>query len=359
MFRSVRAKGWLGLAIALVAVTTVRGADRGATLAVIMTNDATANQIQVYDAATNTLVQTLSTHGQGGVSNNARGIRQQNGDLVAVVNNGSNSVALFRRIGNGLKFDRLVSTSSAPVSVDFGNEHLYVAGVTTVDSFAVHGDAVWWDGTAALELDGGAVPPAGSTAQVGVINDRQILVTLKTDPTPGTVDVVELQGGAVTGQLTPVSAPAGTLTPFGFAVYRDGTAVITLAHSNHDGLFRDGAFTSVIASGQAAPCWMTRTGKYLFTANTGSHTITRLMGTGSNVFIDNPVAATIGTGGAPSDIDGDSGFLGVLDRGQGEAHLSLFTYNRFGELSPTGVLNLGAPNANGVAIVPATTESER
>ena len=46
------------------------------------------------------------------------------------------------------------------------------------------------DGTAALVLADGTIPPAGSTAQVGVIGDRQLLVTLKTDPDPGTVDVV-------------------------------------------------------------------------------------------------------------------------------------------------------------------------
>jgi len=41
-----------------------------------------------------------------------------------------------------------------------------------------------------------------------------------------------------------------------------------------------------------APCWMTRVGKYLFTANTGSKTVSRLIGTGNHVFVDNPVAAT-------------------------------------------------------------------
>ena len=103
------------------------------------------------------------------------------------------------------------------------------------------------------------LPPNGSTAQVGVINERRLLVTLKTDPDPGTVDIVPLRDGAVTGAApVAVSAPAGTLTPFGFAVYPDGTAVITLAHSNQDGLFRNGAFTSVIDAGQAAPCWMTK-----------------------------------------------------------------------------------------------------
>ena len=50
-----------------------------------------------------------------------------------------------------------------------------------------------------------------------------------------------------------VSAPAGALTPFGFSVYGDGTALITLAHSSQDGLFGNGAFASVTDAGQSAP----------------------------------------------------------------------------------------------------------
>jgi hypothetical protein len=319
-----------------------------------MTNDPISNQIQVYDADTQVLLQTLSTHGKGGVGGNARGVNQQDGELFAAVNNGSNTVAVFKRVGHGLKFDKLVSTTSAPVSVDFGNNHMYVAGATTVDSFVLRRNTVeWMDGTSGLELAGGGIPPAGSTAQVGVLNEKRLLVTLKTDPDPGTVDIVPLHDGAVTGAApTAVSAPAGTLTPFGFSVYRDGTAVITLAHSNQDGLFRNGGFASVIGAGQTAPCWTTRVGKYVFSANTGSRTLSRVIGTGNHIFIDAPVAAGITTGGAPTDIDAAGGVLGVIDHGAGQSHLSLFTINRFGELTASGTpITLGVANANGVAIM--------
>jgi hypothetical protein len=203
--------------------------------------------------------------------------------------------------------------------VDFGNDHMYVAGATTIDSFALnHNNVGGLDGTTILTLAGGGVPPDGSTAQVGVIDETRALVTLKADPDPGTVDVVPLHDGAVAGSApTAISAPSGSLTPFGFSVYPDGTAVITLAHSSQDGLLRDGAFTSVIAAGQTAPCWMTRVDKYVFTANTGSRTVSRLIATGSHVFVDNPVAASIATAGAPSDIDADGGVLGVIDHGAG------------------------------------------
>src|ERR1700737_1080504 len=109
-------------------VARVQAGPRGVTLAVIMTNDPMSNQIKVYDVDTHVLLQTLSTHGKGGVGGNARGVKQYNGELFAAVNNGSNTVAVYKRDRNGLRFDKLVTTTSAPVSVDFGHDHLYVAG---------------------------------------------------------------------------------------------------------------------------------------------------------------------------------------------------------------------------------------
>ena len=102
----------------------------------------------MYDADTTRLLQTLSTHGQGRRGRQCPRGQQYDGELVAAVNNGSNTVALFRRNGDTLKFDKVVSTTSAPVSVDFGNDHMYVAGATTVDSFVLHRNTVeWLDGT--------------------------------------------------------------------------------------------------------------------------------------------------------------------------------------------------------------------
>jgi len=338
------------LALAAGAASARANHDSG-TLAVVMTNSPTANQILVFDTGTKALLQTLSTRGFGGASGNARGVKQLNGDLVAVVNYGSNSVSLFKREGNRLRLDQIVATSSAPVSIDFGNHHMYVAGATTVDSFEMsHGD-LWRDGSAPLRLVGGATPTAGSTAQVGVLNKNALLVTLKTDPNPGSVDVVTLLDGAVTSAAPQVvSGPAGSLTPFGFSVYPDGTAIITLAHTSQDGLFRNGAFTDVVSSGTgaAAPCWTTRVGKYVFTANTGSGTISRLVGTGNNIFVDSGVAATLG--GGVTDLDADKGVMGVL---RGGSQLYLLSYDQFGALSPFAPISLGVSTANGVAILGA------
>jgi hypothetical protein len=355
----------LATMISLIASSSmkVNADDPQKTLIVTMTNDPTSNAVIVIDAATHTRLQTLSTNGKGGVGGNAGGVKEYGGKLVAAVNNGSGTVAVFRRAGNGLILEQSVATTSSPVSVDFANNHMYVAGAASVDSFILNGDHVGaLDGTTGLVLVGGGLPPNGSTAQVGDVNDKTLLVTLKTDPIPGTVDVVELKDGAISGFPTAVSAPAGTLTPFGFSVYPDGTAIITLAHSGNDGLFRNGTFASVIPDGgQAGDCWTTRVGKYVFTVNTGSRTISRLIGTGSNIFIDNAVAATI-SGGSPTDTDANGGYLAVIDHQGGSAatsHLNLFTYNSFGELSVAGsALDLGVASANGVSVLQPNQDEE-
>ena len=75
--------------------------------------------------------------------------------------------------------------------------------------------------------------------------------------------------------------------------------------------------------------------------------------------MDASVAASIASGGAPTDIDTDQGVLGVIDHGAEQSHLSLFTYTRFGELTAGGApLNVGVPNANGVAIMAPSDRDE-
>jgi len=92
-------------------------------------------------------------------------------------------------------------------------------------------------------------------------------------------------------------------------------------------------------------------------SNTGSGTISRLVGTGANAFVDAIAAASVTTRGAPLDIDANGGVLALIDHGAGQSHLSLFTYNRFGDLVPSGsAINLATGDANGVAVmVPTAT----
>ncbi|AYV81393.1 MAG: hypothetical protein Harvfovirus31_9 [Harvfovirus sp.] len=315
-----------------------------------MTNDLVDNQILVYDTETFCLLQTIGTFGKGGVSGSAFAIKQYDNKLFAAVNNGSNSVSLFKRKRNKLVFLQRVTTSSSPVSIDFGYNHMYVAGVTTVDSFSLCDFEK--DGTVQLILAQPGVPQVGNTSQISVAKN-ELIVTIKTDPTPGTVDVISLcDDGSLSGEVIAISAPPNTTAPFGFHVFNDNTALISLAHSNNLGLFRNNTFVDVISLSQNAPCWVTAIDKYAFTINAGSDTISRIVTTGKNIFVDIPVVAASILTGNPSDADQKDGNLVVMDHNSTTSHLNFFKVNEFGELLPVGKpVDLGVRNANGVAIM--------
>jgi hypothetical protein len=226
---------------------------------------------------------------------------------------------------------------------------MYVAGYTTVDSFLL--DNFEKDGTAFLLLADGSSPAPGNTAQVSVA-DNNLIITLKTDPTPGTVDVIRLRkDGSVSHSVKAIAAPPNTLTPFGFHVAEDGTALITLAHSNNIGLFKNNAFVDVISISQNAPCWSTGIGKYIFSINTSSKTITRYLTSGQQIFVDAIVAASI-TSGNPTDADQNSGYLVVLVHSATTSYLNFFQVDNFGDLtSNENSIDIEDINANGVSIM--------
>ena len=329
---------------ATAAITNAQGARP--TLVVTLSNTQ-ANELLVYDAA-GTPVQSISTQGQGGASGNAGGIATQNG-IVAAVNFGSQTVAIFERRGNGFEFRRLVSAVSAPVSVAFSQTHLYVLGVTTVESHRiVNGEVdVVLDGTVAL------LRADGSAAQVGVAGN-QLVISEKS----GAIEVVSLQNGVVAGNAVSVPLPAGgSDTPFGL-VTRGSNAYVTIAHSDLIALVKNGRFVAAAATGtdfpngpgQQSPCWIALVGPYLYSANTPSHSISRLVATGGNVILDEAVAALVP--GNPGDVAGDGDVLAVVESDGGNpSHLTLFRIDEGGGLTQVATVPV-TTGANGVAIVP-------
>jgi hypothetical protein len=327
-------------AVALLTVASIASAgDRDQALVVTSSNTVN-NQLLVYDTAGN-LLESVPTLGQGGVSGNAGSVATNNG-TVAVANFGSQTVSLFSLADAGFELRQLVPTTSQPVSVAFGKDHLYILGTTTVESHQIGRDGV--DAVA----DGvvGLIAADGSAAQVGVVGD-QLIVTEKS----GTVENVELRSGAVAG--SPSAVPTeGRNSPFGFAI-RGSNAYVTFAGSDLVGVVKNGTLIAAAATGtpggagQHSPCWAALVGPYLFTTNSPSHSISRLVAGGSNIALDAPVVAQ--TGGAPIDVAADGNLLAVLDSG-GVSHLTQFRVDDDGNLTQTASTPIASP-ANGVAIV--------
>src|SRR5690349_1369684 len=99
----------LGMSALLMGAVTL-WADPGSSPVVVTMSNTDSNQLLVYDTAGRTL-QTVSTQGKGGAGGNAGGIAAQ-GKLVAAVNFGSNTVALFQRTGDGFHLKSLIPTAS-------------------------------------------------------------------------------------------------------------------------------------------------------------------------------------------------------------------------------------------------------
>jgi hypothetical protein len=191
----------------------------------------------------------------------------------------------------------------------------------------------------------------GSAAQVGVVGD-QLVMSEKS----GAIEVADLREGAVVGPAVAVQIPADSDTPFGL-VTRGGNGYVTIAHSDEISLIKNGQLVALAATGsgfpngpgQQAPCWVTLVGPYLFTSNSPSHTISRLVATGHNIVLEAPVVAH--TTGAPIDIAADGSLLAVVeDNGNGQAHLTQFRIDDDGNLAQVVTTAIGSA-ANGVAIV--------
>ena len=309
------------------------------TLVVTASNTA-ANQLLVY-SPDGTLLKSIATEGQGGVGGNAGGIAQ-NHRRLAVVNFGSGTVSVFAKdLDHGdLKLESVIQAVASPVSVAFGEDHLYILSTTHVESHAIDGNGAKG---VAPSPDGvaGLLHADGSAAQVGKL-PGQLIITEKSNA----IETVTLSGaGAVSGAASLVAnIPANVNAPFGL-VTRGNDAYVTIAHANEVSLVRQDDVVTVTGSGtQSAPCWLALDGPYLYSANSPSHSVSRYLVYGDVITQQVPVAASFN--GNPTDITYRAGLAAVIDGNstEGVSHLSTFHVDESGNLAPYGVATI-----NGVA----------
>jgi hypothetical protein len=308
---------------------------------VLTASNTAANQLLIYDTA-GTLLKQLPTQGQGGVGGNAGGIAQDL-DHVAVVNFGSGTVSVFGKNADhsGLHFEKLVGALASPVSVAFGNSHLYILTTTHVESHAIA------DGVVSAAADGTAslVIADGSSAQVGALT-HALVISEKSNA----IETVALDvRGAVHGttQLA-LNIPANVNAPFGLAT-RGDEAYVTIAHADEISLVRKGAVLTVTGSGtQHAPCWVTLDGPFLFSANSPSKTVSRYAVYGEHVIQDAAIVATFE--GNPTDIAYRGAIAAVIDHDASNSRVSVFHVDEDGHLSLHGLATIAGTTANGVAV---------
>ena len=272
--------------------------------------------------------------------------------LLYAVNAGSDTVSVFSVDGRRLILRQVVhSGGHFPVSVAAHDDIVYVLNALSggsVQGYRVEGGRLvavpGWHRE--LGLDPNATPQFVNTpGQVGFTGGgSQLVVTTKANG--NAVDVFRLgQAGGIVGAPVVNTEPA--TVPFAFADAGPRHLFLTQAGPNTVAtvrIDRDGTATqeSVAATGQAATCWVTTVGDFLFASNAGSSTVS-----GFRIAPDRQLIPLGATATDPGTVDSaaspDRRYLYVQTGGEGI--VDEFKINPDGSLTPIGTQPV--PNAVG------------
>ena len=346
------------LALAAAAVAGSASAARDGVGAVFTLSNSTAgNAVLVYDRAADgslTPAGSYATGGTGtggGLGSQGAVVLSANGHRLFAVNAGSNSVTEFRVNGDRLTWIATApSGGTMPISVAYRRHVLYVVNAGaggSIAGFRVHGHSL--SPLVTRPLGAGSAGPA----QVSFTPDGSALVA--TEKASSTIDTYPLDGSGIAGAA--VSTPSAGATPFGFD-FSGGHLLVSEA-SGSASSYAVGPTGATVISGavtthQAAPCWLvaTRDGRYAYTANGGSGTISgfAVSSAGALSLLEaSGVSASLGAGSHPLDeaLSGDGQFLYNLT--DGLHRISGFRIGDDGSLSAAGSLPGLPAGAAGIA----------
>ncbi|HEY1004049.1 MAG TPA: beta-propeller fold lactonase family protein [Streptosporangiaceae bacterium] len=268
------------------------GAGQAGHAVFVQTDNTAGNRIVAYDRAadgTLTAAGSYATGGRGGIlagsvvdhtaSQGSLSYDPRHGLLYAV-NAGSDSISVFAVRGDRLALRQVLGSGGTfPVSVAVHGDVVYVLNALnggSVQGYRVLGSFLTRipGSHRALGLDPNATPQFTTTpGQVAFTPDgTQLVVTTKGNGND--IDVFGVGfGGRVSAKPTVNSEP-GTV-PFAIAFDPFGHLVIAEAGTNAVSTFqlsRNGTASLLhrTATGQAATCWVTTAGSFLFASNAGT-----------------------------------------------------------------------------------------
>ena len=357
----------LGVLVLAASAAPAEAGGLGATGAVFTaTNSEAGNAVLAFRRSargTLTFQDAYATGGNGtgaGLGNQGGLVLDNSGNHLFAVNAGSDSLSVFRVGPRGLRLLDVESSGGArPISVTTYGDLVYVLNAGGDGNISgLH-----------LGNDGSLTPIAGSTrplsgsgtapAQISFSPDGRLLVVTE----KGTNSLVSYVIGDDGLPGDPIVTASEGATPFGFDFGHRGRLFVSEAFggafeasavSSYDAR-RDGsleAITSSLATTETAACWLVVTGdgRYGYTTNTGSNSITGLsFARNGEVSLLEPDGFTAAAGARPIDaaLSRDSRYLFVLNGGDGS--LSAYRVEASGGLlALPGVAGLPA-GANGLA----------
>ncbi len=319
--------------------SAVAGEDDGGAV-YVLTNQSTDNTVVVYQRAENgALVRTqeVSTHGQGsggGLGSQGALTLSDSGHLLFAVNAGSNELSVLAVSEDGLRFvEKVASGGVRPISVTVHEDIVYVlnaGGTPNVTGFSLSRSGKLRQIPNSTHTLAGANAAA---AQVEFSPNGDLL--LVTEKNTNLIDIFQVDDD---GRIEhAASLPSNNATPFGFSFGPRGIVIVSEAaggapgastlssyrvidgHSDNDTLE---TISKSVPDTQAAACWVviTRSGRFAFTSNTGSGTVSSFgVSRRGELSLIAAVAASLGAGSGPTDmaLSGNSRFLYVLNSGTG------------------------------------------
>ncbi len=342
---SLGAVGALALALSATAVAGASPRDhhdhdgRGDRVVFVQTDNLSGNAVVAYDRApdgTLTLAGTYPTGGLGGQLNGSavdhlasQGSLAYDADagVLLAVNAGSNSISAFSVAGDRLSLRQVIGSGGTfPSSIAVSGDLVYVLNATdggSVVGFRLNGGGLHplHDGTRAL----GLTTPTDTTqfthtpGQVAFSPDgRQLLVTTKA--TTSAVDVFGVRPDGRLSQSAVVNVEAGAVP---FATWFIGSREVAIADAGSNAvstyaLGDDGTLTALatLATGQAATCWVTGSGGYLFASNAGSASLSEVA-TGPGGTLSSVGLASTDKGTVDAAVTPDGAYLYVQAGGPG------------------------------------------
>ncbi len=261
----------------------------------------------------------------GGLGNQGALALNNDASLLLVVNAGSDDVSVMGTEGWPELLHRVPSQGTRPISVAVRGSLVYVlngGGEENVAGFRLSRKG-------RLTPIRGAVYPLSegqvASAQVGFSPDGRSLVV--TEKATNRILIFPVMPNGRLGQVR-VEESAGQ-TPFGFAFSRQGTLVVSEAFGGAPGASVLSSYginggglmeiTPLAATTQTAACWVviTRNGRYAYTTNTGSGTISSFsVSPSGELYLLEAVAAGMeGNGPIDMALSRNSRFLHVLNSG--------------------------------------------
>jgi len=313
-----------------------------------LSNQVSENKVLAYsrDASGHlTFLKAYSTGEKGtgaGLGSQEAVILSRNNEWLLAVNAGSNSVSSFKISRNNLQLISTVSSQgTTPISVTEHNNIVYVlnaGGSGNISGFTL-------DQSGNLKPIANSVRPLSSTsaspAQISfTTNGKAVVVTEKAT---NKIITYTINSDGIPGIMHSISS--STPIPFGFAVANNSYIYVSQAAGTPNAstvssyyVKDDGSISLVdgsVGAGQTSACWvvLTNNGKYIFTTNAGSGSISSFKTNHSgDIAVLNAVAAATGTNSSPIDaaLSNNSKFLYVLT--SGNQAISAFAVGNDGSL---------------------------